>query len=333
MADSNSKKDFFISRNEADRGWAAWVAWELEEEGHTTILQDWDFLPGENFILRMNQASQQADHTIAILSQNYLDAEYTQPEWAAAFARGGLIPVRVRECELQGLLRQIIYIDLVGLGEQSAREKLLDGVRRVLAGALGERIKKRTDFPGDDARPVPDGRSVAERPDFPGPTKTGGRREVIPGGRRRILWQRRMPYAAAVLLFAILAVVLWPWLWVEPDCGDIQTTCLRLDLAAGAGQTKCLKDGDEIATKDISSLQELSGEAMLPAPARANNCPCEWHGGTNNGAKKISSSRNCLFSLDLHKDLPNGVETIILSLGIQKQTKTFTIHVRKNSGE
>lgn len=108
MAESDSKRDFFISRNGADRDWAAWVAWELEEEGYTTILQDWDFLPGENFILRMNEAAQQADRTIAILSRDYLEAEYTQPEWAAAFASRSLVPVRVRECELKGLLRPII---------------------------------------------------------------------------------------------------------------------------------------------------------------------------------------------------------------------------------
>ena len=36
-------KDFFISYNSADKGWAEWIAWQLEEAGYTTILQAWDF--------------------------------------------------------------------------------------------------------------------------------------------------------------------------------------------------------------------------------------------------------------------------------------------------
>ncbi|MDQ3743849.1 MAG: TIR domain-containing protein [Acidobacteriota bacterium] len=163
MDDDNSIRDFFISYNKADFDWAEWVAWGLEEEGYTTILQDWDFRPGQSFVLRMDQAAQQADRTIAILSADYLNASYTQPEWAAAFARdpagdkGLLIPVRVRECELQGLLSPIIYIDLIGLEEQAAKATLLAGVQRGRA-----KPKRRPTFPAA----VP--RSVAARPKFPG---------------------------------------------------------------------------------------------------------------------------------------------------------------------
>jgi hypothetical protein len=51
----------------------------------------------------------------------YLKAEFTQPEWTAAFAQDPtgmkrkLIPVRVAECALTGMLLARIYIDLVGL--------------------------------------------------------------------------------------------------------------------------------------------------------------------------------------------------------------------------
>lgn len=41
-------KDFFISYNSADRTWAEWIAWQLEEAGYTTVLQAWDFRPGSN---------------------------------------------------------------------------------------------------------------------------------------------------------------------------------------------------------------------------------------------------------------------------------------------
>jgi tetratricopeptide (TPR) repeat protein len=156
-------KDFFVSYNKADTTWAEWIAWQLEEAGYTTVLQAWDFRPGSNFVLDMQRASGEAKRTIAVLSPDYLSSRFTQPEWAAAFAqdptgeKGMLVPVRVRECDVKGLLPQIVYIDLTGLDEGAAREKLLAGVRF-------ERAKPATQppFPGKAAR------AVARKPRFPG---------------------------------------------------------------------------------------------------------------------------------------------------------------------
>ena len=113
-------KDFFISYNKADRAWAEWIAWTLEDAGYRTMLQAWDFRPGSNFVLDMQNATSEAERTIAVLSPDYLAARFPQPEWAAAFApdptgeKGKLVPVRVRDCDPAGLLPQINYIDLVG---------------------------------------------------------------------------------------------------------------------------------------------------------------------------------------------------------------------------
>ncbi len=130
------QKDFFISYNKADRRWAEWIAWQLEEANYSTILQAWDFQPGTNFVLEMDRGARIARSTIAVLSADYLNSEYTRPEWAAAFRRDpkseqrALLPVRVQKCEVEGLLGAIIYFDLVDLDEVSARETLLAGVRR-----------------------------------------------------------------------------------------------------------------------------------------------------------------------------------------------------------
>lgn len=129
-------KDFFISYNKADRTWAEWIAWQLEKAGYTTVIQAWDFRPGSNFVWNMQQATAETQRTIAVLSPDYLNALYTQPEWAAAFAQdptgkhGTLLPIRVRECELKGLLSQIVYIDLVGQVEEVARKVLLAGLNQ-----------------------------------------------------------------------------------------------------------------------------------------------------------------------------------------------------------
>jgi hypothetical protein len=80
-----------------------------------------------------------ADRTIAILSPDYLHSRFTPSEWAAAFAvdpRGEhrtLLPIRVREVDPSGLLRQVIWIDLVDADEATARERVLSAVEGVRA--------------------------------------------------------------------------------------------------------------------------------------------------------------------------------------------------------
>ncbi|MCP5051229.1 MAG: toll/interleukin-1 receptor domain-containing protein, partial [bacterium] len=96
----------FISYTGKDSQWAEWMAWVLEEEGHTAVLQAWDFRPGSNFVLQMQKAVKESDRTIAVISPGYLDSAYTNPEWAVAFAldpkgdTGKLLPVRIEDCFL-----------------------------------------------------------------------------------------------------------------------------------------------------------------------------------------------------------------------------------------
>jgi tetratricopeptide (TPR) repeat protein len=157
-------KDFFVSYNGKDRAWAEWIAWELEEAGYSVVIQAWDFRPSGNFVLEMQKASSEAERTIAVLSPNYLGALFTQPEWAAAFAqdptgeKGILVPVRVLPCELQGLWKPIIYIDLVKKNEEEARKLLLAGVKQ-------ERAKptEKPKFPSEVQHEV-----VSQKPRFPG---------------------------------------------------------------------------------------------------------------------------------------------------------------------
>lgn len=134
--ESRRPTDFFISYTGADRNWAEWIAWILEDAGYTVRLQAWDFRPGNNFVLMMQGAAAEARQTIFILSPDFLEASYAQPEWAAAFSgdpeglRRKLIPIRVRECQPEGLIAQIVYIDLVVTsGEGEAAQCVLNGVK------------------------------------------------------------------------------------------------------------------------------------------------------------------------------------------------------------
>lgn len=132
---STGKRNFFISYNRYDKDWAEWIAWQLENAGYSTFLQAWDFRPGGNFVADMQEAAANSERTIAVLSQTYLSSQFTQPEWNAAFAldptgkQGLLVPVKVRECDLKGLLSQIVYIDLTGVPADLAAERLLAGVQ------------------------------------------------------------------------------------------------------------------------------------------------------------------------------------------------------------
>ncbi|MDJ0707627.1 MAG: toll/interleukin-1 receptor domain-containing protein [Leptolyngbyaceae cyanobacterium MO_188.B28] len=153
---------FFVSYNNADKAWAEWIAWTLEDAGHTTVIQAWDFQPGSNFVLKMQQVAAKTDKTIAVLSENYLNAEFAQPEWAAAFAEDAksqdrkLIPIRVQDCQPSGLLKSIVYVDLIGLEEESARQ--------TISNALPERLKP------DSAPAFPKTQNPAKRegqPEFP----------------------------------------------------------------------------------------------------------------------------------------------------------------------
>ena len=155
-----AKKDFFISYNRNDEGWAEWIAWQLEEAGYTTVIQKWDMEPGSNFILEMQRAAELCERTLIVLSPHFLAAEYTQPEWAQAFARDPtgekrlLIPVRVAECELKGFFKPLVYIDFYPLckeppkGESAQRELIRQLRYRLLKGVELHRRK-----PDSEPRP------------------------------------------------------------------------------------------------------------------------------------------------------------------------------------
>ncbi len=141
--------DFFISYTSADREWAEWIAYVLEEEGFGVIIQAWDFRPGSNFVLEMQKAASEADRTIMVLSPDYLKSQFASPEWAAAFAQDPqgltrkLVPVVVRRCRPSGLLNSIVHISLLDRDEDAAQEELLEGIN-----ASRAKPSRRPSFPG-----------------------------------------------------------------------------------------------------------------------------------------------------------------------------------------
>jgi hypothetical protein len=153
MTESTGERDFFISFNKADAAWATWIAWVLEDGGYEVVFQHWDMGPGSNFIVEMHRAVTRTRQTVLVLSDAALQSDYVTAEWAAALAadpsgrQRKLIPVRVKPLTLPlGLLGQVVYVDLVELGAEDARNALL--------GALLKRRKRHEvppfpkEFPG-----------------------------------------------------------------------------------------------------------------------------------------------------------------------------------------
>ena len=152
------------------------------------VYQPWDFRPGQNFVLEMQKAASAARKTVIVLTEDYLRADYTQPEWAAAFVddpRGEkrkLIPLRVAPCSPTGLLKALIYADLVGLPPDAAQAAVLTAVSE------DPRLKpaRAPIFPGTAAGPSQP--EPAPAPAFPG-------RPVPQSSNKALaLWQEKLDF-------------------------------------------------------------------------------------------------------------------------------------------
>jgi hypothetical protein len=136
------RRDFFISYTEADQGWAEWISWQLEGAGYSVLVRAWDMIPGSNWVNVMNRATRFAERTIVVLSRSYLEhSEFGIAEWSAAFRRDPiglarrLIPVRVEDCAVDGLLAGITHVDLFPFSdERDVRDQLLATVGAAVAG-------------------------------------------------------------------------------------------------------------------------------------------------------------------------------------------------------
>jgi tetratricopeptide (TPR) repeat protein len=157
--------DFFVSYTSADRAWAEWIAWQLEDEGYRVLVQAWDFAPGRDWVHEMQQATATAERVVAVLSAAYLRSAHGEAEWRVFYAqdpsaeRGLLLPIRVDKVDPPGLFKTRIYVDLVDQDAAGARAALLAAAR----GARGKPSQE-PEFPGDRRSAG----SATEAPQFPG---------------------------------------------------------------------------------------------------------------------------------------------------------------------
>lgn len=150
--------DVFVSYNKADRQWAEWIAWQLEDAGWRVLIQQWDFVAGSNWAHLMQEGVRRARRTLAVMSSSYLRSVFGTAEWEAAWAadplglRRKLLTARVEDCERPGFLGQIVSIDLFDRSPDEARRCLLDAVRAAVAGRA--KPSKEPPFPVSGREPT-----------------------------------------------------------------------------------------------------------------------------------------------------------------------------------
>ncbi|WP_239332528.1 KGGVGR-motif variant AAA ATPase [Frankia sp. CiP3] len=183
--------DFLISYCSADSAWAEWLAWQLEAAGYRVIIStidvvpgiDWitDLGPGTNWIEALERAMSSSHRILlAIVSRASIRSRSALFEWQISWlydatqASPRIIPVRVEETALPGMLAQIVGIDLWGLDEAAARE--------VLLAAIGAADTGRSKPTAPPSFPPPTRKSSGPRPSgqgryIPAPFPGGPREE------------------------------------------------------------------------------------------------------------------------------------------------------------
>src|SRR5512144_910014 len=112
-----------------DQVWAEWLAWQLIEAGYTVELDVWDWTRGQDFVARMQDALRRVERLLVVWSEAYFRSPFGGAELRAAFVRqaqaaGRIVPVLVEPATVPDLYASLIYVDLVGLDEAAAAERL-----------------------------------------------------------------------------------------------------------------------------------------------------------------------------------------------------------------
>jgi tetratricopeptide (TPR) repeat protein len=167
-SETDREWDFFVSYTAADRGWAEWIAWQLEEAGYRALIQAWDMVPGANWPYLVQEGTRNAARTVAVLSGAYLESVVGTAEWEAAWQgdplgkNRKLLVFRIADCERPGLLGGVVSVDLFNTDPTAARARVRAAVRGAVAGRA--KPESEPDFPL--ARPARE--AARAEPRFPG---------------------------------------------------------------------------------------------------------------------------------------------------------------------
>ncbi|WP_035926982.1 TIR domain-containing protein [Pseudofrankia saprophytica] len=290
--------DFFVSYAMPDLAWAEWIGWQLEAAGYRVLVRAWDFTGGSNVVTETQRALSTSARMIAVLSSAYLVSAMETAQWQAIWAddptgaQRRLVVTRVEDCPRPGLLRPLVGVDLFGLGDDAARERLL--------GVATSARQKPTTPPPFPASAAPDYPGLHETSDgeprlspFPGLAAFDANRAGAFRGREpetRHLADRMIAHADAGGLMAVVgpsgcgksslvAAGLTPrlageadWLTLLPMTPSDQPAAALAVVLADAGRRHGLDWDAETLTRrlaDPDAIGQVIGELLAAAnPAR-----------------------------------------------------------------
>ena len=141
------KRDFYISYTSADVQWAKWISATLEKNGYSVFLLAWDINPGDNWRSKMERALRACECFICVLSPRFLNSKSARDELNEALSsHKKILPMRVEDFKVSGLLESIAYIDLVGRDETEARMVLLNSVEEKNRASKKPQLPSSIDF-------------------------------------------------------------------------------------------------------------------------------------------------------------------------------------------
>lgn len=126
----------FLSHKHEDKPLVEQVALKLKEiYGEDAIFYDsWSIKPGEGIIERINTGLTAPEFVFFFVSELSLKSEMVKLEWQNALYKSTkgetkLIPVRVQNVAMPEVLRQTVYIDMYGVGLETAIAQIVNLVQ------------------------------------------------------------------------------------------------------------------------------------------------------------------------------------------------------------
>jgi TIR domain len=128
LDDRAGKLSVFISHSSADKRIASRLAMGLKAFDYEAWFDDWELLPGDSIVNRIETAIANTDVLLVLLSKSSVESRWVRRELSTGLARqlSGqgvmVVPVLVETCEVPALLHDTKFVDLRDDFESGFRE-------------------------------------------------------------------------------------------------------------------------------------------------------------------------------------------------------------------
>jgi len=106
----------FVSYARADSALVDQIVGALEDAGLAVWIDRREVQPGDSFLAKINDALAVTDYVLLVMTRAAIESKWVEREWMSSLASKTttVLPLRAEACELPPLLRDIVFVDLVG---------------------------------------------------------------------------------------------------------------------------------------------------------------------------------------------------------------------------